>query len=249
MATEDDKKKTGGGKSDYDKILAIQNNVDGLSKLDRAKKTRTPSTFGEAFKAARKAKKDIFTWNGGKYTTELKKSKKATKPKKTTTPKKAIIKEKVEEKKPAAPKVEVKEQEPSSTANQAPVQAPGQSQVQVQSQAPGQSQTPALNVPKAMAMSDIAERSGFNTLKNWISSVDWGARELPLNPAPPIPPRTMRKEAPPAPAPVYKDHNVPPTPKHMSMRDVRNIAADSWIGNVFPPSWRIKEKGGILYKK
>lgn len=41
-------------------------------------------TFKEAFASARKAGKKIFTWNGKRYTTELRKSaapKKATKPK------------------------------------------------------------------------------------------------------------------------------------------------------------------------
>lgn len=48
------------------------------AKESKASETKKPSTFGAAFKEARSAGKDTFTFNGKKYTTELASDKKAT---------------------------------------------------------------------------------------------------------------------------------------------------------------------------
>ena len=54
------------GTDRIDKTLDIKETKGGLYK------SKTKTSFGEAFAAARKAKKETFMWNGGKYTTKLK---------------------------------------------------------------------------------------------------------------------------------------------------------------------------------
>lgn len=52
--------------------------ADPVIETSKVKEASKPSTFGAAFKEARAAGKDVFTYNGKKYTTEMAGEKKAT---------------------------------------------------------------------------------------------------------------------------------------------------------------------------